>query len=128
MMQKTLEDTTVLLVEDNCDDEELTRRALQKVGITRMPVARDGREAINMLLGPDQLTPLPDLILLDLRLPKLDGLAVLEQLRADERTRHLRVIVLTSSEDPRDKNVCSALAVIAFLAKPLSEKILRSYL
>ncbi|HZV82671.1 MAG TPA: response regulator [Geobacteraceae bacterium] len=122
------EEMTVLLVEDNQDDVKLARWALQKMGITRVVVARDGCEALAMLLDPELLPSLPDFILLDLRLPKLDGIAVLQQLRADERTRQLRVIILTSSEDPRDQEACRDLGAVAFLSKPLKGKVLLDYL
>ena len=117
--------TTVLLVEDNSDDEFLALRTLRKMGMSDVKVARDGREAISMLLGdessgsPPQIEP-PSYLFLDLRLPKLDGLEVLRKIRACERTRNVPVYVLTSSEDPHDKEVCRNLGVLAFLPKPLS--------
>ena len=118
---------SVFLVEDNADDEELACWALKKVGITRVTVARDGAEAIDKLINSNP-TSLPDLVLLDLRLPKIDGIDVLKQLRAAEPTRHLKVIALTSSEDPQDKEACRQLGVAAFFSKPLNEKTLLSYL
>ena len=124
----------VLLVEDNSDDEFLALRAMRKMGITDVKVARDGREAINMLLGDDsagspqpQIVP-PAFLLLDLRLPKLDGLEVLRKLRSCGRTKDVPVYVLTSSEDPHDKEVCKGLGVIAFLPKPLSVESFRNVL
>jgi CheY-like chemotaxis protein len=95
------------------------------MGICDVKVARDGREAVNMLLGDESqgLPPqieLPSILLLDLRLPKLDGLEVLKKIRDSELTRNLPVYVLTSSEDPHDKEVCGNLGVIAFITKPLS--------
>ena len=119
-------DLTVLLVEDNRDDEELALWSLKKVGITRVTVAHDGLEALTRLLGEEN--PLPEVLLLDLRLPKIDGLEVLRQLRDNERTRGLRVFALTSSEDPQDKKVCSELGVIAFFSKPLDGKKLEGCL
>ncbi len=127
-MEKGLSDISVMLVEDNCDDEELARWALKKLGITRVVVVRDGCEALGMLLGPGRLPLLPDLVLLDLRLPRIDGITVLTRLRADERTRLLRVVILTSSEDPRDRETCRNLGVLAFLSKPLKGKVLRDLL
>lgn len=116
---------TVFMVEDNCDDEFLALRTLKKAGFTNVAVARDGHEAVLMLLGdesaqlPPQIDP-PAFILLDLRLPKLDGLEVLRKVRSSERTKNIPIYVLSSSEDPRDKDVCSRLGVLAFLTKPLT--------
>ena len=116
---------TVLLVEDNSDDEFLALRTLKKLGLQDVKVARDGREAVSVLLGdeatgaPPQLET-PSCIFLDLRLPKLDGLEVLRKIRSSERTRNIPVYVLTSSEDPHDKEVCRDLGVSVFLAKPLT--------
>ncbi|QIN81809.1 response regulator [Rubrobacter tropicus] len=91
-----MNDETILLVEDNPDDELLTRRALKKSGIpNRVAVVRDGAEALDLLLGADEL---PRMVLLDLNLPKVDGLEVLRRLRADARTRSLPVVVLISRE------------------------------
>ena len=92
-----MNDETILLVEDNPDDELLTRRALKKSGIpNRVSVVRNGAEALDLLLGAGEL---PRLVLLDLHLPKVDGLEVLRRLRADERTRSLPVVVLVSREE-----------------------------
>ncbi len=97
------DDRTILLVEDNPDDELLTRRALRKNGISdSVVVARDGEEALDLLFGGVS----PRLVLLDLNLPKVDGLEVLRRLRSDERTRGLLVVVLVSREEgklPRDR-------------------------
>ena len=91
-----MNEKTILLVEDNPDDELLTRRALKKSGIrNKVSVARDGAEALDVLFGAGEL---PRLVLLDLNLPKVDGLEVLRRLRADERTRSLPVAVLISRE------------------------------
>lgn len=125
-MKTAIEQLTVLLVEDNCDDEELALWALKKTGITAVSIARDGSAALAALADQDQ--PVPDLILLDLRLPKVDGVEVLRQLRAAPRSKDIKVIVLTSSEDPRDKAACEAMGIAAFLTKPLSEKMLLPYL
>ena len=95
--------------------------------VTRVTVARDGLEALSLLLG-DGAGFLPDILLLDLRLPKIDGLEVLKQLRSSERTKTLKVFALTSSEDPQDKKVCADLGVIAFFSKPLEATKLLPYL
>ncbi len=98
----------ILLVEDSASDEELTLRALKKHAVaTRVVVVRDGAEALDYLFGrgahadrdPRQL---PHVVLLDLGLPKIDGLEVLRQIRADERTKLLPVVILTSSSEDRD--------------------------
>lgn len=108
---------SLLLVEDNEDDEYLSMRLLRKVGFGAITVARDGSEAVDLLLDHDQ--PLPELLLLDLRLPKLDGLEVLARIRSNERTRSLPVLVLTSSEDPSDRDTCHRLGAFSILRKPL---------
>lgn len=118
-------DITVLLIEDNRDDEWIALWALKKVGITQVTVARDGSEALSRLFaGQDQAaaTLLPDIIFLDLRLPKVDGLEVLRRIREDGQAMHLSVAVLTSSEDPHDKDTCDRLGVSAFISKPLEKE------
>ncbi len=95
----------ILLVEDNPDDEELTMRALHKNNIMNdIVVARDGAEALDYLFGTGphigrDLSVQPQVILLDLKLPRADGLEVLRQIRGDERTRLLSVVILTSSKE-----------------------------
>jgi CheY-like chemotaxis protein len=125
-------DLHVLLVEDNRDDEELALWSLGKIGVTHVAVAHDGLEALTLLFGSSpsagQEPFLPDILLLDLRRPKIDGLEVLKQLRSNERTKTLKVFALTSSEDPQDKKICSALGVIAFFSKPLEGNKLLPYL
>jgi CheY-like chemotaxis protein len=106
-----------LLVEDNVDDVFLTRRILQKAGIEDITVANDGQEALDMLL-PGEL-PLPDMVIIDLRLPRISGLKLLTELRRAERTMALPVLILTSSDDPNDREACLKLGVLAFLGKPL---------
>ena len=95
----------ILLVEDNPDDEELTLRALRKNKLgNEVVVARDGAEALEMLFGESGMATddPPALILLDLKLPKVDGHEVLKRLRADERTRLVPVVILTSSAEEKD--------------------------
>jgi two-component system response regulator len=115
---------TILLVEDNPDDVELTVRAFQKSHITNeIVVARDGTEALDYLFatgayaGRDPVAP--EVVLLDLNLPKLDGLEVLKRIRADERTRHLRVVMLTSSKEERDVLRSYDLGANSFVRKPV---------
>jgi two-component system response regulator len=98
----------ILLVEDNPDDEALTLRALRQNNIAnQVTVAHDGAEALELLFGPAAAPgraarPLPAVVLLDLKLPKIDGLEVLRRLRADERTRLVPVVVLTTSNEESD--------------------------
>lgn len=104
MAGRQLRDRSILLVEDNPDDVALTLRALDKAQvINEVDVASDGAQAVDMLFG-DQSPgrPLPGLILLDLKLPKVDGIEVLRQIRAGERTRFLPVVILTSSSQQED--------------------------
>ena len=95
---------SILLVEDNPDDEALTLRALKKNNIANdVTVARDGAEALGYLFPEDGASvTLPSLILLDLKLPKVDGLEVLRQIRADKRTQIAPVVILTSSKEQED--------------------------
>jgi len=93
----------ILLVEDNPDDIELTLRAFRKNNIANaIEVARDGAQALKYLFGADAGQPLPTLVLLDLKLPKVDGQEVLRRIRADQRTRCLPVVILTSSREEAD--------------------------
>ena len=108
---------TLLLVEDNPDDEALTLRAFRKHNLSNeVMVAHDGVEAIEMLLGG---SPLPQVVLLDLKLPRLDGLEVLKRLRGDERTKHLPVVVLTSSQEERDLVESYRLGANSYVRKPV---------
>jgi two-component system, response regulator len=115
----------ILLVEDNPDDELLTLRALKKTGVqNEVVVARDGVEALDYLFasGPysgRDPTVLPQLILLDLKLPKVDGLEVLRRLRSDERTRRLPVVILTSSREQQDMLDGYGLGANSYIRKPV---------
>ena len=114
----------VLLVEDNPYDIELTLRALKKRPGRRISVVRDGAEALAFLYGTgdyagrQDLLP-PRVVLLDLKLPKIDGLEVLRRIKADERTRHVPVVVLTSSREERDVAACYRLGVNSYIVKPV---------
>jgi len=116
--------TRILLVEDNADDVELTRWALAEAGHTDVTVAPDGAEALRLLKGGLAV----DLVLLDLRLPLVDGLEVLARMRSDPALKPLKVIVLTSSENPKDVAACQALGVAAYLGKPLDGAALNRHL
>ena len=113
---------SILLVEDNPKDEALTLRALQKHNLqTAVVVRRDGVQALDYLLGPNGGTvePLPRLVLLDLKLPKVDGLEVLRRLRSHERTRLLPVVILTSSGEERDILEGYRLGTNSYVRKPV---------
>lgn len=113
-------DGAILLVEDNPDDLELTRRALRRVEIgNEVRVARDGQEALDALLGPGGPSELPALVLLDLNLPRVSGLEVLRRIRADERTRILPVVILTSSREERDLVEGYRLGANSYVWKPV---------
>jgi CheY-like chemotaxis protein len=114
----------ILLVEDNADDEFLAMVVLKRLGIESVSVARDGCRALEILHGGVGGVAQPDLVLLDLRLPKVDGLKVLQKIREDSRTAHLPVLVLSSSEDPGDKESCRKLGIVGFVAKPLKAPVL----
>lgn len=115
----------ILLVEDNPDDEELTLMALKKNNIlNEVVVARDGVEALEFLFGdgPDSFTQrrlMPAIILLDLKMPKIDGLEVLKRIRSEERTRLLPVVVLTSSKEDRDLMESYSLGCNSYVRKPV---------
>src|SRR5450755_2984423 len=97
------EPKTILLVEDNADDEQLTLRAMRQSDVPNIiRVARDGAEALDQLFGPNAGHRLPDLVLLDLKLPKVSGLEVLQRIRSEEKTRGLPIVVLTSSDEEKD--------------------------
>ena len=117
---------TILLVEDNPDDELLTLRALKKNGVlNEVMVARDGVEALDYLFasgdhaGRDTGT-MPHLVLLDLKLPKVDGLEVLKRLRSDERTRLLPVVILTSSKEQQDMLDGYGFGANSYVRKPVN--------
>jgi CheY-like chemotaxis protein len=109
----------ILLVEDDPDHELLTIRALKKSQIANeVRVARDGEEAIGLLLGEKPVRP--QVVLLDLKLPKVDGLEVLRRIRADDATRMLPVVVLTSSDEERDVVRSYQLGVNSYIRKPVN--------
>ena len=116
---------TILLVEDNPDDELLAIRALKQNKImNEVVVARDGAEALDYLFGTGayegrDTSVMPQVILLDLKLPKISGLEVLKRLRNDDRTKLLPVVVLTSSKEDRDLNESYRLGANSYIRKPV---------
>lgn len=115
----------ILLVEDNPDDEALTLRAFRKNNVTNeVVVARDGAEALDYLFGTGtyanrDVTLLPQIVILDLKLPKIDGLEVLRRLRAVPQTRLLPVVILTSSNEERDRLEGYGLGANSYVRKPV---------
>ena len=115
----------ILLVEDNPNDEELTLRAFKERNLANQVfVARDGAEALDIFFGDGthpwrEIGIVPRVILLDLKLPKVDGLEVLRRLKADERTRELPVVVLTSSRDEPDIAAAYRLGANSYIVKPV---------
>src|SRR5687768_17075149 len=111
----------ILLVEDNPDDEKLTLRALKQSDIpNETMVARDGEEACTFLFGNGgPLERLPDLVLLDLKLPKVGGLEILQRMRRDERTKSVPIVILTSSDEERDIMMSYNLGANSYIRKPV---------
>ncbi len=120
-----MHDKIILLVEDNADDEKLTLRALKKNNISNeVVVARNGVEALDYLFGSGayagrNLSVMPQVVLLDLKLPKLDGLEVLRRVRADARTKLLPVVILTSSNEEMDRINGYGLGANSYVRKPV---------
>jgi CheY-like chemotaxis protein len=124
-MEKVMEDNVILLVEDNPDDEALTLRALKKNNIkNEVIVAHDGAEALEYLFGTGKFAGrntefMPQVALLDLKLPRVDGLEVLRRLRADQRTKLLPVVILTSSTEEQDRIKGYDLGANSYVRKPV---------
>ena len=120
-----MEEKIILLVEDNPDDVELTLRAFKKNNIlNRVIIAKDGAEALDYLLGTGtyagrELKDLPVVILLDLKLPKIDGMEVLKRIRQDNRTKLIPVVILTSSTEPKDVVNGYSLGANGYVRKPV---------
>jgi CheY-like chemotaxis protein len=121
---RTLTRKTILLIEDNRDDEDLTLRALRRSNImNEVIVARDGEEALELLFGQrfvdHEMDSLPAVVLLDLKLPRINGIEVLRRIRNDPRTRRLPVVVLTSSRHERDRDEVYDLGANSYICKPV---------
>lgn len=115
-------DRPILLVEDNPDDEALTLRAFSKTGVKNpVVVARDGVEAVAALFGKEgkPASQRPVLVLLDLKLPRVDGMEVLRRIRADEHTTLTPVVILTTSNEPRDIQQAYQLGANGYVRKPI---------
>jgi CheY-like chemotaxis protein len=120
-----LNNKTILLVEDNPSDINLTRRAFEKGHITNdLVVAEDGQEALDYIFGKGKyanrdISQLPTVILLDLKLPKISGLEVLKKIRATEKIKRLPVVILTSSKEEQDVAASYDLGVNSYIRKPI---------
>lgn len=120
-----VEEANILLVEDNPTDAELTMRALKKNNLANQLVwVKDGAEALEFIFATGRYSErnvdnFPKLILLDLRMPKVDGLEVLQKIKADERSRRIPVVVLTSSQEDRDIVESYKLGVNSYVSKPV---------
>lgn len=117
-----IEKKVILMVEDNTDDEKLMLMSLRKSIVANdVVVARDGQAALDLLHGSKASAELlrPEVVLLDLHLPKIDGLEVLRRIRGDERTRHLPVVVLSSSDEENDRIKCYHLGANSYVCKPV---------
>jgi CheY-like chemotaxis protein len=123
-LTERLESKLILLIEDNIDDERLTLRALRKNNIiNEVVVACDGQEAVDYLFGTGSfmgrdLSVMPAVIILDLKLPRIGGLEVLKRIRADVRTKSIPVVVLTASEDESQVGESYANGANSFIQKP----------
>ncbi len=119
------DDAEILLVEDNPNDVELTLRALQKQNLaTKVFVVKDGAEALDFIYATGvyanrKIDNLPKVILLDLKLPKVDGIDVLRKIKSDPRTKHAPVVVLTSSQEDRDVLETYKLGANSYIVKPV---------
>ncbi len=120
-----MDSKNILLVEDNPDDVKLTLRALKKSNILNSVVTvGDGIEALDYLFGTGRFSgrdtgSMPQLILLDLKMPRMDGLEVLERIRGDERTKFLPIVILTTSSEDRDKVESYKLGANSYIRKPV---------
>lgn len=123
-----MENKVILLAEDNPDDVELTLHAFRKSKVlNKVVVVQDGAEALDYLFGTGKyagrdIYQLPQVVLLDLRMPKIDGIEVLHRIRADERLKRLPVVVLTSSQEDKDRIESYQLGANSYMIKPVNFK------
>ena len=122
-----MSDKTIFLIEDNPDDAELTLMALTRVtGAGNITVAHDSVEALRLLTGPDaasgRVGALPTVVFLDLKMPKINGIEVVQRLRAHERTRQLPVVMLTSSDERQDILDAYASGANSYVRKPVDSQ------
>jgi two-component system response regulator len=121
----TVEDAEILLVEDNPNDVELTLRALRKQNLDgKVYVVRDGAEALDFIFAGGnyaarKMASRPKVVFLDLKLPKIDGIEVLKRMKADDRTRNIPIVMLTSSQEERDVAESYKLGVNSYIVKPV---------
>ena len=123
MVATSINPARILLVEDDANDVELIQMALGPSGIiNRLDIVEDGEQALTYLLGADKRSPqlpLPGLVLLDLKLPKINGLEVLRAIRHHPKTARLVVVIVTSSAEDRDLENCYKLGINSYVVKPL---------
>lgn len=125
MNETHLNGVEILLIEDNPNDQELTLRALKKRNIAnRVKIARDGEEALHYLFAEGEyvgrdISAIPKVVLLDLKLPKVSGIDVLKRIKSDPRTKMIPVVVLTSSGEERDRLQSYELGVNSYIVKPV---------
>jgi len=121
----TVEDAEILLVEDNPNDVELALRALRKQNLdSKVYVVRDGAEALDFIFAAGnystrKMASRPKVVLLDLKLPKIDGIEVLRRMKADDRTSNIPIVMLTSSQEERDVAESYKLGVNSYIVKPV---------
>jgi len=123
-----MKEIRVLLVEDNDDDRFLTMRLIRKLPFPlRIETSKNGEEALKRVLG-EKVDHLPTLVLLDLQLPKISGISLLSSIRGKYSQSDLPVIVLSSSDNPRDLKTCSEMGISGYLSKPLDPLELQGYI
>jgi len=123
-----MKEISILLVEDNDDDRFLTMRLIRKLSFSlQIETSKNGEEAIKRILG-ETTAPLPSLVLLDLQLPKISGISLLSSIREKYSQSDLPVIVLSSSDNPRDLKLCNELGISGYLSKPLDPSELQGYI
>ena len=123
-----MKELSILLVEDNDDDRFLTMRLIRKLPFPlRIETSRNGEEALKRILG-EKADPLPSLVLLDLQLPKISGVSLLSSIREKYSASVLPVIVLSSSDNPRDLKTCNEMGISGYLSKPLDPLELQGYI